>query len=536
MNSVESSSRKLILLKPKDLNYFLFLYGYAALILLFCTPNSPLFSIQSWVDPNVYMDVGRAMTEGRVLYRDVFDHKGPLFLMVFAVLAPISRHSLLGLYLLQIACLGTSLVFLFKTSRLFVSRTASLFICTAFPFFLLSQPIYCNGGGSPEEILLPFFMGTLYFIIESFTIPKVSSPKHSELQRFWFLGLFLGITLLTKINLSVFIAAGSGMLLLQFLLKKDIAKFSGALLRFFGGILAAFLPCVIYWAATRSLKDCYDTYILFNMAYVSSKAAATPLFSAVRTLAVIFTRNFGGILVVLVGLIVLRLKKLLSTYVSLTVFLMFISLLVVIFGTGHAYWYYCIPFVCFSGLGEIGIAFFCRETAGKLHLHFDEHSHPVIFPAAKILLITAFLITIILNNGFWRLSIPFSPEKSGVEAACDTILSTWEESENTGEPDILLYDSIETGFYTQLGTVPKYKYFYRPGMDIDLLPDYVNAQNSYVTEGLPDYIICISGIKDPDFGITTLNSKYCQIGVFDRLIKKPNFDSGMYYIILYQKK
>jgi len=535
MLSVESSSRKLVFSKPKGLNYLLFLYVYSALLLLFCTPNSPLFSMQSWVDPNVYMDVGRAMSEGRVLYRDVFDHKGPLFLMAFAVLAPISRHSLLGLYLLQIACLGTSLVFLFKTSRLFVSHTASLLICIGFPFFLLSQPVYCNGGGSPEEILLPFFMGSLYFIIESFFIPKDSASKHSQLRRFWFLGLFFGITLLTKINLSVFIAAGSGMLLLQFLLKKDTKNFAGALLRFFGGILTAFLPCVIYWTATRSLRDCYDTYILFNMAYISSKTSVTPLFSAARTLAIIFTRNFGAILIVVVGLIILQLKKLLNTYLTLTLFLMFLSLLIITFGAGYAYWYYCIPFVCFAGLGEIGIAVFFREIAEKLRLHFDRHPHPVILPAAKVLLIVLFLITIILGNGFWRLSIPFSPEKSGVEAACDTILTTWKESETTCEPDILLYNSLETGFYTQLGTAPIHRYFYSPGMDTSLLPDYVNAQNSYVTEGLPDYIICISGIKDADFGIAKLNSEYCQIGVFDRLIGEPYFDSGLSYITLYQK-
>jgi len=98
-----------------DLFYLLFLYVFSAALLLLCTPNSPLFSTQSWVDPNVYMDVGRAMNEGRVLYRDIFDHKGPLFLMFFAVLAPFSKYSLTGLYLLQTVCLGTSLVFLFKT-------------------------------------------------------------------------------------------------------------------------------------------------------------------------------------------------------------------------------------------------------------------------------------------------------------------------------------------------------------------------------------------------------------------------------------
>src|SRR5665647_3504232 len=153
MNTVIDPSYTLQKPVAGDRFYLFFMYVFAALLLLLCTPNSPLFSTQSWVDPNVYMDVGRALNEGRVLYRDVFDHKGPLFLMIFAVLAPVSKYTLTGLYLLQTVCLGTSLVFLFKTSRLYLSRTASLFICAVFPYFLLVGSIYSDGGGSPEEIL-----------------------------------------------------------------------------------------------------------------------------------------------------------------------------------------------------------------------------------------------------------------------------------------------------------------------------------------------------------------------------------------------
>jgi hypothetical protein len=419
-------------------------------------------------------------------------------------------------------------------------------VCAGFPFFLLSQTIYSNGGGSPEEILLPVFVGSLYFIIESFVArkefdpgqsdSKFSNPGHSDLRRFWFLGLFGGIILLSKFNLSVFIAAGAGMLLLQFLLKKDIKSFGGALARFFGGMLAAFLPCIIYWAATRSIKDCYDTYILFNITYISSKTLANPLFSAARTIMIIFTQNFVGILIVVLGLIILQLKKVLKGYAVLTLLLMFFSLLYITFCAGYAYWYYCIPFVCFAGLGEIGIAIFFGEIKTNLPAKFFDSPHPVLFRFAKSIIILAFLVVTILGNGFWHLTVPFSPEKSGVQTACDTILATWKESGKTGSPNILMYDSAETGFYSQLGTAPVYRYFYSPGMDISLLPDFVNEQNSYVTKGLPDYIICISVYDDADFGITKLNSAYYQIGVFKRMIEKPNFDSGLAYVFVYQKQ
>lgn len=562
MFSAALTSNKRILSKPKNLYIFIFFYLYAALLLLFCTPNSPLFSTQTWVDPNVYMDVGRAMNKGLVLYRDVFDHKGPLFLMIFALLAPISRHSLLGLYLLQTICLGTSLLFLFKTARLFVSHTASLIICAGFPFFLLSQTIYCNGGGSPEEIMLPVLMGSLYFIIESFVEPKEivvpgladsthANPVQSDhtradsvhllrgrsgLRRFWFLGFFCGIVLLSKFNLSVFIAGGVGMLLLQFLMKKDIRSFGSALARFFCGILISFLPCIIYWTVTRSFKDCYDTYILFNINYVASKTLPDPLFSAARTLMIIFIKNFAAILFVVLGVIILQLKKALHSYAVLTLLLMFISLLCVTFKAGYAYWYYCIPFVCFAGLGEIGIAIFIREITVHSNAKSFFSRHPLFSRFIIALIISTLLVSILLFNGFWHLSRPFSPEKTGVETACNAILTSWEETKKPGTPNILLYDSAETGFYSTLGTVPVFRYFYAPGLDRSLMQDYVNEQNSYVTRGLPDFIICISGYDDADFGIVELNSDYYQLGVFERTIKEPNFDSGLAYILVYQKR
>ena len=165
MLSVTRPSSKLVRPGSGDLLYLLFLYVFAAALLLLCTPNSPLFSTQSWVDPNVYMDVGRALNEGRV----------------------------------------------FIFCRLYVWVQAS--------FFFSKHPgsIYSDGGGSPEEILLPCFMGSLYFVLKALISAKEntsgstpgSSSGSSVLRPFWFHGLFLGIALLTKFNLVVFLAVCS---------------------------------------------------------------------------------------------------------------------------------------------------------------------------------------------------------------------------------------------------------------------------------------------------------------------------------------
>lgn len=526
-------------LKPAagDLLYIFFMYVFSALLLLFCTPNSPLFSTQSWVDPNVYMDVGRALNNGRVLYRDIFDHKGPLFLLFFAVLAPVSRNSLLGLYLLQSACLGTSLVILYKTARLFVSRTAGFIVCIIFPYFLLAGSIYSNGGGSPDEILLPCFMGSLYLTIKSFTPPKEGDSADSKLQPFWFHGLFLGIAILTKINLAVFFAFGAGMLLLQFLIRLDLKNFLDSFYRLMGGVLIAFLPCIIYWAATGSLKDSFDTYILFNIAYASSRVSGNSLSSIIHQLMAAFVSNFPGILCAVLGVVLLRWRKVLPIYAAVTVFMMFFSLLFITFGPGTVYWYYLIPFTCFAGLGEIGIAVMIKDGYSKWGKHSILSSRSVLLRVFKVSILIVVAAITIQFNGFWQLSKPFlSDNTNGVKAACDAILSSWTQRGNSGKPDVLIYESPECGYYSYLGTAPEYKYFYIPGMNLGLIPDILNAQDSYVTEGLPDYIVCNSWKKDADFGITELNDQYEKIGTFEKNTRKPYFDSALSYILLYEKQ
>lgn len=539
MLSVMCPSSKVVKHGSGDVFYLLFLYVFAAMLLLFCTPNSPLFTTQSWVDPNVYMDVGRALNEGRVLYRDIFDHKGPLFLMLFAVLAPVSKYSLMGLYLLQTVCLGTGLVFLFKTSRLYLTRTASLFICAVFPYFLLAGSIYSDGGGSPEEILLPCFMGSLYFVLKALITGRENTSGSAELRPFWFHGLFLGIALLTKFNLVVFFAVGSGMLLFRFLLHRDIKNFAGAFIRLLGGLLLAFLPCIIYWAVTGSLKDCLEVYIQFNLSYVSSTASTDWFYPLMRPLMFVFTGNFSGILCASLGLSVLWMQKIISRYALFTVSLMFLSLFVATFGTGRVYWYYCIPFVCFAGLGEIGIAVFLREVYAKWGAKRIKEpivSQHLLLQVLKAIVLAALFSVIIYANGFWQLSSLIPQEKSGVEKTCDVILTSWAANNSPDKPDVLLYHSPESGYYSELGTAPQYKYFYRPGLSLDTMPFFLTAQDSYVISSLPDYIICASGNRDADFGITKLNSTYNIIGIFEKNTKKPYSDNGLSYLILYKKQ
>ena len=81
----------------------------AALMLLFTSQCSPLYPINVWGDANCLLTVGRVMKRGGVLYRDIYEQKGPLLYLIHAAAACLSDTSFSGVYLMEIPALTAAL-------------------------------------------------------------------------------------------------------------------------------------------------------------------------------------------------------------------------------------------------------------------------------------------------------------------------------------------------------------------------------------------------------------------------------------------
>ena len=76
----------------------------ACLALLVATSSLPLYATNFWTDTNIYFTIGRGMTRGLMPYRDLFDHKGPLLFILYALGAAISDTSFIGVFALEALC------------------------------------------------------------------------------------------------------------------------------------------------------------------------------------------------------------------------------------------------------------------------------------------------------------------------------------------------------------------------------------------------------------------------------------------------
>ena len=54
------------------------------------------------VDPNCFMTVGKGMMHGVVPYRDLLKQKGPVLYFVYGLAALVSPHSFFSVYLLEL--------------------------------------------------------------------------------------------------------------------------------------------------------------------------------------------------------------------------------------------------------------------------------------------------------------------------------------------------------------------------------------------------------------------------------------------------
>ena len=81
----------------------LLLWGFlcAAAILLFTTRSSVFFVCNNWDDANSYFTMGKGMMNGLVIYRDLYDQKGPYLYLLYGIAYLISHKSFLGVFIFE---------------------------------------------------------------------------------------------------------------------------------------------------------------------------------------------------------------------------------------------------------------------------------------------------------------------------------------------------------------------------------------------------------------------------------------------------
>ena len=99
-----------------------FLFVLCAAVITLCSKCSPIYPFNNWDDTNSFFTVGKAIANGKVVYRDIYEQKGPLLYYLFVLVYRISETTFIGAYIFEIAAAFLFLLLSLKTIHLFTDK------------------------------------------------------------------------------------------------------------------------------------------------------------------------------------------------------------------------------------------------------------------------------------------------------------------------------------------------------------------------------------------------------------------------------
>lgn len=231
----------------------------AAAVLLLCSKSSPLFVLNDWMDANIFFTMGKSMFSGKVLYRDVFDHKGPVLYFIYGIGWLLDHTGFTGVFLLEVAFFAVFLGFSLRTVSLLAAKPVHP-AWAVLPAAAIAASRAFSHGGSAEEFLLPFLAAALYGLLKTVCEDR-PMPLPAVLGQGFLAGcaLWLKYTVLGYYLVWVVVLAA---VYLRRRLRRKLLQSCGAYL---GGMALATLPWVVYFGLHGALADWFTAYFYDNL-------------------------------------------------------------------------------------------------------------------------------------------------------------------------------------------------------------------------------------------------------------------------------
>lgn len=445
--------------------YSLFL---STLFLLICSRSSPLYPMNDWEDVHIFFTLGRSVTDGLVLYRDVYDQKGPLLYFIFTLASLISRTTFLGVFLLEIVTFAVFLYFSAKCARLYLGDSPAVWFILALmaPAVMLATS-FANGS-SAEQYCLWIFPCSFYFIDKAIHESRRLKPSEA-----FTIGLCTGYALYIKFTiLGFFLGLALFVLIWYLCFEKGAKELISTILSFLGGIAAVSVPIFLYFLVNNALEDFCIGYFYNNLFLYQGESSTFKerLVSYYVYMKNTLQNNLEFTIIDILGgaWLVLTLRKHYKLFTAF--FLSFLLLSIATLGGGRFYPYYTLTFAGFLIYGFIALSLFFRKVLPTLPKK--------VLSTALILLITAL--------------VPVSYFCSD-----DTYFMAYEKEDlpqyqfaeyiaQKEDPSMLYYGFLDGGFYFTANVTPPCRYI---GWLNIPLEDMSSSQEALINAGAVDFVV-----------------------------------------------
>ena len=449
-----------------------FLLIAAVGIITLCSKSSPLYPLNDWVDSNCFFTVGKSMLNGKVLYRDIYEQKGPLLYMIHALAYIISHTTFTGVWLIEIAACFGFLWFSCRSLRLYCSDNV-LILLPVLAMLIYTQTSFAHGD-SAEELCLPLLAYGMYVGLKA-----VQSGGTPSLKECLVIGLTSGCVFWIKFTLVGFYIGWFILPAAVLIAGRNWKRLIHTILAIAGGVIAVSIPIFLYFAVNGAVMDLMEGYF-FNNIFVYGNAAEESTASWLTGLigGASSTAECSPVTVIFLLIGVLwtfrQGKKVFANVCSMVL----ASFVFIYIASQVQYWYYSFILAVFAPLGLIPISLLLENKLPDRTAVYRSAS-------AGALLVCIIASGILTPNRY----LMFASKDEMPQYQFSGIISTVEDA------TLLNYGFLDGGFYTVSGIVPNCKYFCKINMDLDVM---METQDAYVEQGLVDFVVTRSGELDAD--------------------------------------
>ncbi len=454
----------------KNYKMILFCFSISLIVLMFVSANSPLYPMNFAQDINAYFTVGKGWINGLIPYLDLFDQKGPVLYLIYAIGALISSTSFIGIFILEVVSFTIFLFYMHKIVNLFIDYKNNYLILPIFAVFIgISYPF--SSGGTAEEFILPFLAFSLYYLCSYFIGNELTK------KQYFINGLFAGIVFMIKLNLATFWACFILFIFIDLIMKKEMkSAFQNALI-FVLAMLIPFIIFNIYFLATRALSDFYDAYFYFNIfAYGSDAPLITKIENALNCFMTrSATLNWFVVFFWFLTFSFIRTLNIARKYKIMFYMALIFTIILVYFSSNYEYYLLVLmPFLIFA---FIDIFRFLKKYLNKLF-------------TTKLFIVLLIVLYIVLGCLAYK-GTNYKPARFTKLEDYETY-KIIEEINSSEDKSLLNYRCLDTGFYFMTNSLPTEKYFFKLNVNEEDFPELFESQRNCIKEKCVNYVLILN--------------------------------------------
>ena len=209
-------------------------------------------------DPTVYIYCADQILHGKIMYKELFDHKGPVLYLINVIGLLIGGGNSTGIWFVELMSLFGASIFIFKSVCLYFDRWIALLATLS--CLLLVFPLL-GGGNFSEEYAFPLISISMYFFLYFFKYQNVYK------SHFAIMALCLACAFLIKPNFIALWVAGYLFVLIILLKNNRLKELMPIVLISIVSFVVVCLPFALYFTCTDSWAEFKFCFWDFNRTY-----------------------------------------------------------------------------------------------------------------------------------------------------------------------------------------------------------------------------------------------------------------------------